>query len=423
METTEQKVSRLHERVEAAFRLILRHADRHGGGGPDPTKVTTSAHPRLHSMTEALDHSGSISSTQHGTISTGNLHPEYTDATELATAVSDHAGASDPHTGYQKESEKDAASGYAALDASSLVIKKPADCSYTAGAGKIPLGNAVTGKLHAGWIQEVIAYADLTDDPYADHNARHEPGGSDPMAVDAAAATGSLRTIGTAATAACAGNDARLSDARTPTAHKDSHDPNDGSDPLDTAAPANIDGVQAAGVGTAHTFARADHAHRIQHAIADNALLTVDQADAADNDFAKFTASGLEGRSYQEAKADLGLPLYREVTITIPAPVDGDDWVIRTFKEAITLYDVTSTIQGAGTSVVFNLYHGTDLSAAGTKALTSDVTENSKTAGTTTGGASWADATVDAGAHLRVKIGTVTGAITQITLTIRYYLS
>jgi hypothetical protein len=39
------------------------------------------------------------------------------------------------------------------------------------------------------------------------------------MAVDAAAATGSLRTIGTGALTACAGNDARLSDARTPAAH------------------------------------------------------------------------------------------------------------------------------------------------------------------------------------------------------------
>ena len=36
------------------------------------------------------------------------------------------------------------------------------------------------------------------------------------MAVDAAAATGSLRTIGTGAAQACAGNDARLSDARAP---------------------------------------------------------------------------------------------------------------------------------------------------------------------------------------------------------------
>lgn len=49
------------------------------------------------------------------------------------------------------------------------------------------------------------------------HATSHQPGGSDAMAVDAAAATGSLRTLGTSATSACAGNDARLSDTRTPT--------------------------------------------------------------------------------------------------------------------------------------------------------------------------------------------------------------
>lgn len=125
--------------------------------------------------------------------------------------------------------------------------------------------------------------------------------------VDAAAPTGSLRTVGTGALQACAGNDSRLSDARTPTAHKDAHDPNDGSDPLDTAAASEIAGVQAAATGTAHTLARADHTHQIQHGITDNHLLTVDQADAADNDFAKFTANGLEGRSYAEVKSDLGL--------------------------------------------------------------------------------------------------------------------
>ena len=51
------------------------------------------------------------------------------------------------------------------------------------------------------------------------HAASHQPGGADAMAVNAAAATGSLRTLGTAATAAAAGNDARLSDARAPLAH------------------------------------------------------------------------------------------------------------------------------------------------------------------------------------------------------------
>lgn len=41
-----------------------------------------------------------------------------TDA-EVATAVANHAAAADPHTVYQKESEKDQASGYAGLDGSS----------------------------------------------------------------------------------------------------------------------------------------------------------------------------------------------------------------------------------------------------------------------------------------------------------------
>jgi hypothetical protein len=50
------------------------------------------------------------------------------------------------------------------------------------------------------------------------HATTHQPGGSDAMAVDAAAATGSLRTIGTGALQAAAGNDARLSDTRTPSA-------------------------------------------------------------------------------------------------------------------------------------------------------------------------------------------------------------
>jgi hypothetical protein len=39
--------------------------------------------------------------------------------------------------------------------------------------------------------------------------------------------------------------------------------------------------------------------------IADNHVLTVDDADAADNDYARFTANGLEGRSYAEVLADL----------------------------------------------------------------------------------------------------------------------
>ena len=41
--------------------------------------------------------------------------------TEVAAAISAHEGAADPHTGYQKESEKGAANGYAPLDSGLLV--------------------------------------------------------------------------------------------------------------------------------------------------------------------------------------------------------------------------------------------------------------------------------------------------------------
>ena len=41
--------------------------------------------------------------------------------------------------------------------------------------------------------------------------------------------------------------------------------------------------------------------------IADNNLLEVDDADAADNDYAKFTANGLEGRSYAQVRSDINV--------------------------------------------------------------------------------------------------------------------
>jgi hypothetical protein len=79
--------------------------------------------------------------------------------TEVATAVSDHAAAGDPHTGYQKESEREAASGYAGLNASSRVIKNPASASAIPVAYGIPTASAA-GKLADGWHPQ-IASGDL----------------------------------------------------------------------------------------------------------------------------------------------------------------------------------------------------------------------------------------------------------------------
>lgn len=55
------------------------------------------------------------------------------------------------------------------------------------------------------------------------------------LASDAAAGTASRRTLGIGSLQACAGNDSRLSDARTPTAHASTH-ASGGSDPITTAA-------------------------------------------------------------------------------------------------------------------------------------------------------------------------------------------
>jgi hypothetical protein len=112
------------------------------------------------------------------------------------------------------------------------------------------------------------------------HAASHLPGGSDALTTAAAgtitpgssAATGTAASFarsdhthtvpafGTIAATFCQGNDSRLSDSRTPTAHASTHLPS-GSDPLTTAAAVaiTVDGANA--VGSANSFARSDHAH------------------------------------------------------------------------------------------------------------------------------------------------------------------
>jgi len=118
-------------------------------------------------------------------------------------------------------------------------------------------------------------------------------------------------------------------DGAAPNAHKDSHDPEDGGDPLDCAAPAELAGVQDAAEGTAHSFARSDHAHQIQHAITNNHIVTIDHDGVADDDYARFTASGLEGREPSEVRSDISVD------------ISG------TVKNNLTLYYAHSLIGGA----------------------------------------------------------------------------
>jgi hypothetical protein len=95
--------------------------------------------------------------------------------------------------------------------------------------------------------------------------------------------------------------------AGAPGAHKDSHDPEDGADALDSAAPNELTGVVASATGTAHSFARSDHSHQLQHSIANNRIVTIDDTDAANGDYAKFTASGLESKTIADMQTELGI--------------------------------------------------------------------------------------------------------------------
>lgn len=99
-------------------------------------------------------------------------------------------------------------------------------------------------------------------------------------------------------------------------AHKDSHDPQDGADKLDTANAAAITGVVAAGTGTSHSFARADHIHAISHSILDNRLATIDGTTnaPANLDYAKWTTLGLEGKTYAQLRADINVADGADVT-------------------------------------------------------------------------------------------------------------
>jgi len=110
------------------------------------------------------------------------------------------------------------------------------------------LSDARTPLAHSHQISDVTSLqTSLDGKAAATHAASHQPGGGDAMTVDAVAGTGSLRTIGTGAQQACAGNDARLSDARTPTAHTASHK-HGGADEVATAT-AGANAIPKAGAG------------------------------------------------------------------------------------------------------------------------------------------------------------------------------
>lgn len=135
-------------------------------------------------------------------------------------------------------------------------------------------------------------------------------------------------------------------------AHKDDHDPNDGADPLDCAAAGEIIGVAAAAEGSAHSFARSDHTHQVQHSIADNHVVTVDDATPpSDDEIAVFTASGIEGQTPAEVAATMALD-----------DIGNPDAAVGFNGQQATDLVLENSAEPPATPVVGKIYFDTDLS-------------------------------------------------------------
>jgi len=83
--------------------------------------------------------------------------------------------------------------------------------------------------------------------------------------------------------------------------------PTDGQQPM-------ADGMALATILVAADVTRANLDANGDIGIADDKIVEMDDADAADNDYAKFTPNGLEGRSYAEVRSDINVEDAADVT-------------------------------------------------------------------------------------------------------------
>jgi hypothetical protein len=175
-----------------------------------------------------------IGGDSHTADTLANLNSKVSDATLESTAgsqskVDAHAALNASvhgvsSSGFEDKANKNVANGYCPLDSSAIVPlnKIPAtltgkDADTVDGSHASAFAPASKGVTngdshdHNGGDGAQIQHSSLggvtSDQHHAQlHHASHEPGGGDAMTVDAAASTGSLRTLGTGAQQAAAGN-------------------------------------------------------------------------------------------------------------------------------------------------------------------------------------------------------------------------
>jgi len=143
----------------------------------------------------------------------------------VALTAAGHGADADPHVGYQKESEKAAASGYASLDGTTKVPLAQLPTGTT--AATVALGNAAAGLIttHEAAADPHIGYQKESERGAASGYAPLDSGILVPVAYLPAATTTAKGVVELATSAeitaglAVQASDTRLSDARAPLAH------------------------------------------------------------------------------------------------------------------------------------------------------------------------------------------------------------
>jgi hypothetical protein len=155
---------------------------------------------------------------------------------------------------------------------------------------------------------------------------------------DGAAATPSMRTLGTSATQAAAGNDARFTDARTPLPHHATHDAG-GSDPMVIDAPAATGSLRTLGAGAAQAMPGNRTLDAIAAPVAPLNLNSqritsladpTGAQDGATKNYVDLTAQGLDAKgSVRAASTGANLTLSGTQTVDGVALVAGDRVLVK----------------------------------------------------------------------------------------------
>jgi len=192
----------------------------------------------------------------------------------------------------------------------------------TTALGTIQLAGDLTGTATS----PQIAAGVITD---ADVNAANK---------DGAAGVASMRTLGTGAGQAAAGNDARFTDARTPTAHRLTHEPG-GSDPMTVDAAVATGSLRSLGAGaqqampgnrTLDAISAPVANVNLNNKIISNLLDPVANTDAANKQYVDNTTQGLDAKaSVRVASTGANLTLSGLQTVDGISLIAGDRVLVK----------------------------------------------------------------------------------------------